>query len=179
MPSSTIITRYAVCIALTLFQAGEAVADEIWKCAFTKSRVQFRGREMVFPGPSPFFLRVTARAIDIVVGTPTRESFVPISYSVTENSSARLAGIVQFHLAGGVTSTGEITLEKRSGRIRQGGHISDKSRREVSEGYCSKTSLHDVPADALAPPDDANGARQSPQPEVPVRKPPLVRKRPA
>ena len=181
MPISTIVTRYAVCIALALFQAGEAAADEIWECAFTRSRVHWHGRDMVFYNTGAFFLRVKPPVLDLVVySTSTHRSFVPISYSVTENSGARLAGIVQFHLVGGVTNTGDITLEKRSGRIRQGGRSSDKNaRREVSEGTCSKTPLHDLPADALAPPEDASGARSSPQPVIPVRKPPLVRKRPA
>ena len=180
MPGRTIAIRYAVCIALALLQIGEAAAEDAWKCAFTKSRVHMGGRDMVFPGGGAFFLHLKSPAIDIVVySMANRRSFVPISYSVTENSRARLTGIVKYNLAGGVTSTGEIALEKRSGRIRQISHMSDKSHSTNNEGACSTASIRDLPADGVAPPVKVDEGRPSPQPETPVQKPPLVRKRPA
>lgn len=180
MPSRKIVTRYAACITLVLFQAGEAAADEVWRCRFIKTRLHWHGRDLVVPSVGPFFLHVTPPVIDIgVYGTAIRRYFVPISYTVTENSSSRLAGIVQFNLAGGVISTGKIVLERRNGHITQSGYVSDKSKSEVAEGVCSKASIHDLPSGASVPPADANGGQSSPQPEIPVRKPPLVRKRPA
>ena len=180
MPSSTILNRYAVCFALALFQAGDAAAEEVWKCAFTKSRVQMGQRDVAYSGGGAFFLHIKPPVIDIVVyGAAIQRSFVPISYSVTENSPSRLAGIVKFNLAGGVTSIGEITLEKRSGLIRQSGHLSDKSKSEVFDGACSKSSIHYLPSGGSAPPASTNEGRPSSQPETPVRPPPLVRKRPA
>jgi hypothetical protein len=181
MPSSTIVTQYAACIALALFQAGEAAADELWRCTFTKTRLHWGGRDLVVPSVGPFFLHVQPPTIDIGIhGTATRGYSVPISYTITENSRARLAGIVQYNLSGGVISTGKILLERRSGRITQSGYMSDKSRSEIAEGVCSKTSPQDLPpSGASAPPADVNGGQSSPQPEVPMHKPPLVRKRPA
>ena len=180
MPSSTFANRCFVCVAFALFQSGGAAADEVWKCAFTESRHHMRGRDFVFPDRSAFFLRIKPPIVDIVVSaTATGETFIPISYSITENTPARLVGIAHFDLDGGLTSTGEISLDKHLGHVRQTGHISDNSHSEINTGACSKSSFDRLPSGKPGPPANANGHHPSLQPEIPMPKRPLVRKRPA
>lgn len=178
MPRGALASRCFAGLALALFQADGAVADEVWKCAFTESRLHLRGRDLVHSDGGAFFLHIKPSTIDLVVpGNSNHRTFVAISYSISENTRTRLAGRVHFDLGSGATSDGQIELDRDVGRITQTGHFSKNDRNEINTGKCSKSSIEQLPSAGAEPPANAKGARPAPQPVIPVPERPLVRKR--
>lgn len=178
MPSGTLANRCIAVLALVLFRAGGAAADEVWTCGFTESRIHWRGRDLVFSQGGAFFLHIKPRVVDIVVPqTTTHKSFVAISYSIFENTQSSLVGKAHFDLEAGATSDGQIALDRTTGRIRQTGHFSNNDRNEIHMGKCSKSSIGQLPSDRLEPPVSGKGVPPAPQPVIPAPERPLVRKR--
>jgi hypothetical protein len=158
---------------------GTAKADEIWHCTFTQSRLHVRGHDIVLHGGDAFFLQIKHSVVNIVVGSlPAHATFIPISYTVVENTRARLVGIAHFDLEGGGTSTGRITLDKGKRIVTQSGETTTSDYRKINTGGCTPAPANSLPKPSSYPPSVDEGRPQSsPKLEAPLTERPLVRKR--
>ena len=158
---------------------GTAKADEIWHCTFTQSRGHVRGHDVVLHGGDAFFLQIEHSVVNIVVGSlPAHAASIPISYTVVENTRARLVGIAHFNLEGGGTSTGRITLDKGKRIVTQSGETTTSDHRQINTGPCTPGAANSLPKSTIHSPsvnEDQSGT--SPKLEAPLTERPLVRKR--